>query len=121
MTNVELSDKADDEPGPDTLIVSKPVRSRLIKKKKTLCQKIMNFGGSVRINPTGVAILCAVVILLIFFNSGGSTGSGSSKVGKTVNLKQLLSVAIAAAEAGGREVVAVRKEADLGGPAREKH
>jgi len=74
----------------------------------------MNFGGSVRINPTGVAILCAVVILLIFFNSGGSTGSGSSKVGKTVNLKQLLSVAIAAAEAGGREVVAVRKEADLG-------
>lgn len=72
----------------------------------------MNFGGSVRINPTGVAILCGIVILIIFFNSGGSGPSHNTS--KTVNLKQLLSVAIAAAEAGGKEVVAVRKEADLG-------
>jgi len=73
----------------------------------------MNFGGSVRVNPTGVAIMCGIVILIIFFNSGGG-GSESSKVAQTVNLKQLLSVAIAAAEAGGREVVLVRSEADLG-------
>eukprot|EP00092_Neocalanus_flemingeri_P040989 GFUD01044632.1.p1 GENE.GFUD01044632.1~~GFUD01044632.1.p1 ORF type:complete len:346 (+),score=67.80 GFUD01044632.1:158-1195(+) len=73
----------------------------------------MNFGGSVRVNPTGVAIMCGIVILIIFFNSGGR-GSASSKTAQTVNLKQLLSVAIAAAEAGGREVVAVRAEADLG-------
>jgi len=92
-------------------VVSKPVRSG-VARKKGLCQRIMNFGGSVRINPTGVAILCGIVILIIFFNSGG--GGTSGKVTDTVNLKQLLSVAIAVAEAGGKEVVAVRAEADLG-------
>jgi len=105
-----MRDKA--ELGPDTLIVTKPVRTG-VSRKKGLRQRIMNFGGSVRVNPTGVAIMCGIVILIIFFNSGGG-GSASSKVAETVNLKQLLSVAIAAAEAGGKEVVAVRAEADLG-------
>jgi len=111
MTTADiLSDKT--VLGPDTLIISKPVRTG-VTRKKGLCQRIMNFGGSVRINPTGVAVMCGIVILIIFFNSGGG-GSRSSKVTDTVNLKQLLSVAIAVAEAGGKEVVAVRAEADLG-------
>lgn len=93
-------------------MVSKPVRSGS-SRKKGFCQRIMNFGGSVRVNPTGVAIMCGIVILIIFFNSGGG-GTPPSKVTGTVNLKQLLSVAIAAAEEGGKEVVAVRAEADLG-------
>ena len=109
-----LSDKP--EEALDTLIVTKPEvskRTGVSKRKKGICQRIMNFGGSVRVNPTGVAIMCGIVILIIFFNSGGG-GSASNKAAQTINLKQLLSVAIAAAEAGGREVVAVRAEADLG-------
>ena len=48
---------------------------------------------------------------IILYPEGGGT---SGNVTDTVNLKQLLSVAIAVAEAGGKEVVAVRAEADLG-------
>ena len=82
---------------------------------------LMNFGGSVRVNPTGVAILCGVIILLVYLNGGGGGGKfrdrtslKTSGSGQTVNLKELLAVAISAAEAGGREVKAVRKEADIG-------
>jgi len=67
-------------------------------------------GGSVRVNPVGLAVIGFIVLILIFFNSGGS----STSTVKTVNLKQLLSAAIFAAEKGGEEVVAVRKKADLG-------
>jgi len=71
----------------------------------------MNFGGSIRINPVGVAVVTFILIILIFFNSGGSN---VAELKATVNLKQLLSVAISAAERGGEQVVAVRKKADLG-------
>ena len=98
----------------------------------------MNFGGSIRVNPTGVALLCGLLILMVYLNSGGSSSntdprlrnqSDKSKGGSSsntdprlrnqsdkskVDLKELLSVAIAVAEAGGREVVAVRNEADIG-------
>ena len=85
----------------------------------------MNLGGSVRLNPLGIAIVLCILVLLVFFNSGGS--SRSSPSGNVVNLKevgghdisqtaaslilltfQLLSVAIAAAEKGGERVVAIR-------------
>ena len=87
---------------------------------KCMPSYLMNFGGSVRINPTGVAILCGIIILLVYFNSGGGAAGGlagrpgGSTSSQTVNLKELLSVAISVAEAGGQEVVAVRKEADIG-------
>ena len=77
----------------------------------------MNLGGSVRINPTGVALLAGVIILLVYLNSGGHSAAGPDprlRSQQTVSLKQLLSVAISVAEAGGREVVAVRNEADIG-------
>ena len=72
----------------------------------------MNLGGSVRINPTGVALICGIIILLVYFNSGSSSSSASVdprlRSQSTVNLAELLSVAIAVAEAGGREVKEVR-------------
>merc|ERR1711971_529139 len=71
----------------------------------------MNLGGSIRVNPLGIAIVLCILVLLVFFNSGGS--SRSSPTGK-VNLKELLSVAIAAAEKGGERVVAIREGKDLG-------
>jgi len=71
----------------------------------------MNLGGSVRVNPVGVAVVGFILVILVFFNSGGSH---VSPIKKTVNLKQLLSVAISAAENGGKEVVSVREQADLG-------
>jgi len=72
----------------------------------------MNLGGSVRLNPLGIAIVLCILVLLVFFNSGGS--SRSSPSGNVVNLKELLSVAIAAAEKGGERVVAIREGKDLG-------
>ena len=87
---------------------------------KCMPSYLMNFGGSIRINPTGVAILCGIIILLVYFNSGGGAAGGisgrpgGSTSSQTVNLKELLSVAIYVAEAGGQEVVAVRNEADIG-------
>ena len=76
----------------------------------------MNLGGSVRINPTGVAVICGIIILLLYFNSGSSSSSVDPRLRSqaTVNLAELLSVAIAVAEAGGREVKAVREQADIG-------
>ena len=109
-----ISDKTDtSSPSPDVKTVS---GTRI--DNKCMPSYLMNFGGSVRINPTGVAILCGIVILLVYFNSGGGEGAGRPGPGgstaQTVNLKELLSVAISVAEAGGREVVAVRNEADIG-------
>jgi len=95
--------------------------NNVIINNKFLPSYLMNFGGSVRVNPTGVALLCGIIILLVYFNSGGGGGAirgrGSVRApgsSQTVNLKELLSVAISVAEAGGREVVAVRNEADIG-------
>ena len=95
---------SDSEPA-DTLVVSsvggqtgrRPSRAK--RSPATLRQIVMNLGGSVRLNPTGVAVLCLVVILLVYFNTGGGHVPASTD---PVNLKQLLSVAIAVAEAGGK-------------------
>ena len=76
----------------------------------------MNLGGSIRINPTGIAIICGIIILIVYFNSGSSSSGADprNRSQATVNLAELLSVAIAVAEAGGREVKAVRDQADIG-------
>ena len=107
-----ISDKAREVSSPAT----PHVNNVNIVTTKCLPTYTMNFGGSVRINPTGVALLCGVIILLVYFNGGGGLSSRSTPRGsdQTVNLKELLSVAISVAEAGGREVVAVRNEADIG-------
>ena len=111
-----ISDKSDTpSASPDV----KTVTVTRVDHNKCMPSYLMNLGGSVRINPTGVAILCGVIILLVYFNSGGGGAALSGRPGgaassQTVSLKELLSVAISVAEAGGREVVAVRKEADIG-------
>jgi len=77
----------------------------------------MNLGGSVRINPLGLAVICGIVVIIILFSRGG--GSSDSPVADvptidTVSLRTLLSGIISAAENGGKEVKAVRSEADTG-------
>ena len=112
-----ISDKKDtSSSSPD----EKTVTVTWVDNNKCMPTYLMNLGGSVRINPTGVALLCGIIILLVYFNSSGGGGALSGRPGgstlsqTTVNLKELLSVAISVAEAGGQEVVAVRKEADIG-------
>ena len=50
----------------------------------------MNLGGSIRINPLGIAIVLCILVLLVFFNSGGS--SRSSPAENVVNLKEVRDV-----------------------------
>jgi len=82
---------------------------------------MVNCGGTVRVNPLGIAVICAIVVLLILFKSGGSGSPGdnftsgkASGSGDLVSLKHLLAVAIGAAKNGGAEVARVRKLADIG-------
>jgi len=74
----------------------------------------MNLGGSVRVNPVGITALVMIVMVLIFLYSGGSSAGGKLQKDGVIQLRQLLTVAIAAAKQGGLEVKAVRDEADLG-------
>ena len=86
----------------------------------------MNLGGSVRLNPCGVAVLALVCVLLIYLNLPSSSSShkatsganafhsthGSSAGGeREVSLKELLAVSIEVAKRGGRVVKKIRKEA----------
>lgn len=80
------------------------------------CQ--MNFGGTVRPNNKAVAIILVslAALYLIYSWNGASTATvnGSSVTTGKVGLGDILCAAIAAAEAGGREVKAVReKETEL--------
>ena len=77
-------------------------------------RQTMNFGGSVRLNPAGVCLLVLVVVVLIWFNSGGSITAKGGSGGDNISLKKLLSVSIDIAQRGGREVVRIREEADIG-------
>ncbi len=79
----------------------------------------MNFGGAVRVNPLGIALLVAVGLLVVYFNLGGSSTSNPSSAsggvyGDRVSLKELLSVSIQAAKRGGQEVKRIREQADIG-------
>jgi len=92
---------------------------------------MVNFGGTVRLNPLGIAVICGITILLIVFNSGGESkpevvfNSGGERKPEVVfnsgderkpevSLKELLSVAIDVAEQGGSEVFRIRNLADIG-------
>jgi len=87
---------------------------------------MVNFGGTVRLNPLGIALICGIIILLVIFNSGGEKKPGKipglmdsrSSLGEDVageiSLKRLLAVAIDVAEQGGAEVARIRKLADIG-------
>ena len=76
----------------------------------------MNLGGSVRLNPCGVAVITLLAAALIYLNwpwssswSGPSPHHASSS-DEEVSMKSLLSVAIEAAKRGGREVKRIREE-----------
>jgi len=70
---------------------------------------MVNFGGAIRINPMGLCVICGIVVLIVFFGM-----SGTAPPPPSVSLKQLLTVAIAAATEGGKEVVRIREQADIG-------
>jgi len=72
---------------------------------------MVNFGGVIRINPTALCIFCGAIVLIMLFNFGGSPSTAPP--GK-VSLKQLLAVSIQAAVEGGKKVVSVREQADIG-------
>nr|CAI5851548.1 unnamed protein product [Callosobruchus analis] len=69
----------------------------------------MNFGGVIRLNKTGLCVLGVFVIFFIYT----FTKNVTSKVQNKISLNKLLSVAIEAAESGGRVVVATKDNMNL--------
>lgn len=67
----------------------------------------MNLGGTIRLNRTGICVLIGTFILLILYvtsNKKNSILSANVNDGHGVSLKQLLYVAVQAAERGGNEI-----------------
>jgi len=89
-------------------------------------KRMMTFGGSIRLNPIGILILCVTVILLIWFNIGpktasniptkneGNSGAANGPVSETVSLKSLLAASIEMAKRGGKQVKKIREMVDIG-------
>ena len=71
---------------------------------------IMNFGGSVRLNPCGLAVLALVALALVYLNWPSSYAGVSGNNDDYVSMKDLLSVSIEVARRGGREVKRIREE-----------
>lgn len=71
----------------------------------------MNIGGSIRVNPLGLALLAFFALALLWWNFGGGGGGDSGEA--TVSMKQLLAVCIEAAKRGGKEVKKIREEVRL--------
>ena len=72
----------------------------------------MNFGGTVRLNNQAVAIIViglTALYLLCSWNSRGTKSTANDLIVEQISVGELLCAAIAAAEAGGREVKAVRE------------
>lgn len=73
----------------------------------------MNFGGTIRPNNKAVAIfLISVATLYLIYTWTSSTSAAKeySAAAEKVSIGEILCAAIAAAEAGGREVKAVREK-----------
>ncbi|EFA00621.1 putative inositol monophosphatase 3 [Tribolium castaneum] len=64
----------------------------------------MNLGGVIRLNKTGLCVISGAVLILFIYVF--TTSSNNDPPSVKINLKQLLEVAIKAAENGGKEVVA---------------
>jgi len=90
----------------------KPSRSLKTKVKNLI---LSNSGMSVygvKISPMGIATVVGVICLLVFM-TGGSSNSAKIE-SDTVSMRELLSVAIQAAEAGGDKVNEVRNMDNIG-------
>ena len=73
--------------------------------KQNLRSGTMNFGGVIRLNKSGLIGLAACFLLLIvIYRTGYGSDDVSYKENKLVNLKEMLSAAIDAAERGGNKV-----------------
>lgn len=70
----------------------------------------MNLGGTIRLNKIGLTLLCALILLFVLYMSPRGEPTQSSI---KINLRQLLQVAIDAAERGGKQVVSVVNEGNL--------
>ncbi|KAF2905221.1 hypothetical protein ILUMI_00945 [Ignelater luminosus] len=68
----------------------------------------MNLGGTVHINKTGCCVLFGAVIILFVYMFSNKHVQTETITSNQINLRKLLSVAIKAAEYGGKEVVAIR-------------
>ena len=86
-------------------------------KQDTTSKEKMNLGGgsTVKLNPIGLAVVCLVVVLLIYFNFGGSNHSNTANfndniTNKAISLKALLAVSIEMAKRGGIEVKTIRDQ-----------
>lgn len=62
----------------------------------------MNLGGTVHINKKGLFVLLALFLVVFYYLFSNKSGA---KEDARINLRQLLAVAIRAAESGGKEVV----------------
>ena len=67
----------------------------------------MNVGGSIRVNPLGIALILFFAMALLWWNFGGGGGGESGET--TVSMKQLLAVCIEVAKRGGKEVKKIRE------------
>ncbi|XP_069669235.1 putative inositol monophosphatase 3 [Periplaneta americana] len=77
----------------------------------------MNFGGTIRLNRMGICIIIgACVLLVLYINASGieSPKIEPVKNSDTVSMRSILVAAIKVAEEGGKEIVKVRKEPDIG-------
>lgn len=72
----------------------------------------MNLGGTVRLNNQAVAIVVVgfTALYLIYSFNRGTKSTSKDVVDEKISVGELLCAAIAAAEAGGREVKAVREK-----------
>ena len=70
--------------------------------------KVMNVGGSIRVNPLGLAIIIIMALGLLYFTFGSDSKSPSE--GQMVSMKQLLAVGIEMAKRGGAEVKRIRDQ-----------
>lgn len=68
----------------------------------------MNLGGTVHINKTGCCVLFGALIILFIYMFSNKRVQTETVTSNQINLRKLLSVAIKAAEYGGKEVVAIR-------------
>lgn len=64
----------------------------------------MNLSGTIHLNKTGLIIICGL-LLILFLYSTSNKSDNAKKDSNIINLRELLRVAIKAAEDGGKKVV----------------
>jgi inositol monophosphatase 3 len=68
----------------------------------------MNLGGVIRLNKTGTCIIFGAILVLCLYTFTSNLTNNNAESAIKINLKQLLRVAIRAAQNGGSQVVAAK-------------